>query len=341
MANRPLPPALVLDVVRAAAFAPSVLNTQPWEFVVSESTIDLRRRRDVSLPRLDPDNRELTISCGAALLNLRVAVAAAGWEPDVAILPDRDDPALIATVGLGEASSRGHVVRHLMDAIPRRRSSRTPFIDEPLAPEVVGTLERAAATEGALLRFVPGSAVPAVRRLVELADRAQRRDVGVGTDIDAWVRRPTGSVDGMPDSALGPRDREPSGTVRDFARGADVPMRGRTTFEPHPTLAILATDGDDPREWIRAGQALERVWLEATAEDLSVSLLTQPLELPNLRWLCGSLVGEPSHGIRAQAVLRIGIALHKTPHTPRRPTETVIRYAGDVSRASSSDGVVR
>jgi hypothetical protein len=325
MADRPLPPALVREVLCAAAFAPSVLNTQPWEFAVTDATIDVRRRRDVPLPRLDPYNRELTISCGAALLNLRVAVAAAGWEPDVAVLPEPDDPFLIATVGLGSPTVPGPLVRRLSGAIPRRRTSRTPFVDEPLAPELVGALEAAAAAEGALLRVVPESDARSVRRLAQLADRAIRHDPAAVAEILAWTRRSTGSVDGLPDTALGPRDRESSGAVRDFALGIDVPMRGRTTFEPCPTLAILSTRGDDPREWVRAGQALERAWLEATAADLSVSLLTHVLEMPNLRWLCGSLAGDRSHDLRPQAMLRVGLALHQTPHTPRRPFDVVIR----------------
>ena len=63
----------VRTVLSAAAAAPSVHNTQPWRFRVRGQTIDLLADRDRQLQAQDPDGRALLMSCGAALLNLRVA----------------------------------------------------------------------------------------------------------------------------------------------------------------------------------------------------------------------------------------------------------------------------
>ena len=43
--------------------------------------VDLLADRTRALPVNDPEDRELTISCGCALFNLRVAAAAAGHLP--------------------------------------------------------------------------------------------------------------------------------------------------------------------------------------------------------------------------------------------------------------------
>src|SRR6185436_14115060 len=79
---------LALSLVSAAAMAPSSHNTQPWLFLVGHHSIDLVADRRRALPVNDPGDRELTISCGCALLNLRVAAAAAGYSPRVALCPE-------------------------------------------------------------------------------------------------------------------------------------------------------------------------------------------------------------------------------------------------------------
>ena len=61
-------------LLRDAVLAPSGHNTQPWLFRVDGDAVDLYADRTQALPVVDPEDRELTISCGAALFNLRVAL---------------------------------------------------------------------------------------------------------------------------------------------------------------------------------------------------------------------------------------------------------------------------
>ena len=52
--------------VRYAILAPSSHNTQPWRFVIIGSELLACADRTRSLPNIDPFDRELIISCGAA-----------------------------------------------------------------------------------------------------------------------------------------------------------------------------------------------------------------------------------------------------------------------------------
>ena len=54
-------------VVELARHAPSVHNTQPWHFEDDHGVLTLRRDETRRLPVLDPDARQQTLSCGAAL----------------------------------------------------------------------------------------------------------------------------------------------------------------------------------------------------------------------------------------------------------------------------------
>jgi hypothetical protein len=70
-------------------------------------------------------------------------------------------------------------------------------------------------------------------------------------------------------------------TVLDLAARAVTPAVGR--LEEFPQLAVLTTARDVPAAWLRAGQALQRVLLTATARGLSASFLYQSIELRDMR----------------------------------------------------------
>src|SRR6185312_4011321 len=107
----PIAPALsrteANTLVSAAGMAPSVLNTQPWAFDVHDSTIDVYADPSRGLYwSVDPRGRQLVISCGAALLNLRVAAAHLGRPAAVQLRPLPADPLLLASVTLGRRGER-------------------------------------------------------------------------------------------------------------------------------------------------------------------------------------------------------------------------------------------
>jgi hypothetical protein len=92
-------------------------------------------------------------------------------------------------------------------------------------------------------------------------------------------------------------------------------------FERDPVLAAITTASDEPIDWIRAGQALERVHLTATARDLALSYLGQPFEVGDRWWATGPIAG--ISGI-PHMILRLGYAAPSAP-TPRRPIDDVLR----------------
>src|SRR4029450_1460977 len=88
--------AALAHAAQTAGLAPSIHNTQPWRWRVEGSTLELRAERSRQLGITDPSGRMLAISCGTALHQARVALAAAGWTAEVDRVPDRADPDLLA-----------------------------------------------------------------------------------------------------------------------------------------------------------------------------------------------------------------------------------------------------
>ena len=71
-----------------ATLAPSVHNTQPWRFVLTQGNLEIHANWTRKLRVLDPTGRQLLISCGCALFNARVALAASGYDAVVERFPD-------------------------------------------------------------------------------------------------------------------------------------------------------------------------------------------------------------------------------------------------------------
>ncbi|MGC4915539.1 Acg family FMN-binding oxidoreductase [Streptomyces albogriseolus] len=327
MAVRQLDEKTVTTLVAEATLAPSMHNAQPWRFrfLTGERLLLLHADLERAMPRSDPGDRALHIGCGAALLNMRVAAAHAGLAPEVRLLPEPQDPLLLAAVRLTEQTGRGRddELARLHAAIRQRHTSRHPFAEKDLPEDVRTMLRDAAARESATLLFPGAWHAETVLDLIRDAESRDVMDADAREDLIRWTRlgpEADTAVDGVPEYAFGPRKRDGRAPVRDFAGRRPVADRGTTTFEYTPHLALLSTSGDGPADWLRAGQALERVLLEATLADLATSLTSHALETPELRLL----VRDPGSGTgQVQMVLRIGYG-PRGPATPRRPVSDVL-----------------
>jgi len=309
-----LPEQVITSVLAAAVAAPSMHNTQPWSFQVlrPEQAIEVHADPARGLRYGDPHGRAVHIACGAALFNMRLAAAVAGREPVVRLLPEPGQPLLLATLHLAGRHRPQDAERELHAAITRRHTNRRPFSDRAVPPGVRAELAEAARLEGAILHF-PG--YEEALRLLELV-RDCERDLSADPAYRAELAQWAGGArdrEGIPDSALGSRSPDGPTPVRDFTPGRPAP-RDYEWFEETPQLAVLSMSHGGPADWLRAGQALQRVLLTATGRGISASPLTQPLETADA-WL----VRDPRSGSeQPQMILRIGYGL-PVPATPRRP----------------------
>ncbi|MBO0916195.1 Acg family FMN-binding oxidoreductase [Streptomyces laculatispora] len=317
------------DLVADATAAPSMHNAQPWLFRYGRCsrTITLRADFERAMPEADPSGRSLHIGCGAALLNLRVSAAHHGLDAATALLPEPSDPALLATVRLGVRADEPRepadgVLAVLHPAIKDRHTSRYPFSGQPVPDGVRAHLADAARAEGADFAFLTPIHLETVLGLIRDAEGYDRGDPAREAEQQRWTRntRSEAPVDGIPDYAFGPHDATERAATRDFAGTRVVPGRARVLFESRPQLALLSTPGDHATDWLRAGQALERVLLTATLHQVSTSFATQPLEWPDLRWVLRDPVFGTGH---PQMLIRLGYGPNG-PCTPRRPLNDVL-----------------
>jgi nitroreductase len=322
----------IADCLNAAVAAPSIHNSQPWRFRLRGGGIDVLSDPERQMHIVDCSGRQMLISVGAALFNLRVALLAHGRVPVVRLRPDPAQPHYVARVAAGSPVVAGFTARALASAIWRRRTNRLPFARRAVPRAALDELVRAAGVEGAMLTVAGPVDRELILDLTRAANDRQRRDAGYRAELTAWSQGPASRCDGVPASAWGPTDRRQGVPLRDFGLTAGTD-RSVFSFEPRPTLLVLSTPGDSPYRWIRAGQAFERVLLTATVRGLAMTPLTQCLELPDLR----SLVPAGWADLKAQVILRVGYG-HRVPFTPRRPLREVVVADEAACRASVVPG---
>ncbi|MET7772756.1 NAD(P)H nitroreductase [Nocardia sp. NPDC005366] len=313
------------DTVRAALAlavrAPSVHNTQPWQWRVGDRTVHLYVDDERGLPHTDPDHRELLLSCGAALHHFRVAARSFGWNTVVHRFPNPDDPKHLAAVEFVPVTPTADVVA-MARAIDERRTDRRQPTSWEVPEAFVTTLVAAGVAEGAMVSEIPGGGTRI--RLVEAfraASAEHRTDDGYQSELARWSGRHA-DIEGVPARnavlADDPLTREFHGSTLTEGILRDLDVHGR--------LLLVHTGSDDEMSRLRAGEATSAVLLSATVFGLATCPLTEPLELPGTRALVRTDVLSDS-GF-PQLIVRVGWAATsaaRVPATPRRPLEDMVR----------------
>ncbi|HEV7212032.1 MAG TPA: hypothetical protein VGN47_10015 [Blastococcus sp.] len=327
---RPDPAALPPDpCIRAlqraadlAVLAPSVHNTQPWRLVMRLDRMELWADRSRQLPVLDPDGRALVQSVGAALLDARVALAAEGWAAEVERLPRPEEPDLLAVLR-PVAGPADPMLAALEPTVARRHTNRRRFNADLVPDDVLRRLAESAAAERiALLPVLSVAHRQLVAGLTREADEEQNASAAYRAELVRWTTRAESAGDGVPPGAVPHVDvhRRDDLPLRDF----DTQGSGALPWDPGApsdhTLVLFTSEDDDATAWLRSGEALQRVLLEATALGWVASPLTQALEVPRTRARLRAAVTREAY---PQMLLRIGHA-DPTADVPRRPRDAAV-----------------
>lgn len=308
--------------LESAILAPSGHNAQPWKFRLSDHEVEIWADRSRRLPVIDPEDRELVISCGAALLNLRVALEAQGERVRTQLVPRPEEPDLLARAWLAEGPLARAEVDHLAPAIKQRHTYRAPFLEREIESEPLWAMQEAACAEGCRLVPLTGFVRDHAIALIGEVDARLCLDPLYRQALQDWLDSHTqGVIEGIEAVLL---DEFATSQPRLLARlsggGQTSGPRDQRLARTAPLLALLTAPGDGPYHWMLAGQAMQRVLLEGARFGLQASFLNQPLEIPEAR---ESLARWTSGGI-PQLMLRFGYPAQVLRSPGRRPLEDVL-----------------
>ena len=313
-------------LLRFAILAPSGHNVQPWRFHIEGTTLEMRSDPSRALPCADPLDRELHISCGAALENLGLAMRHFGRGTILELLPDANQPQLLARLTPGPPCHPSALEEILFRAIPDRHTYRGPFDSTPIAGPLREHLIEAALFHGLDARLISDDHKEPVANLVAEGDRLLNADPHYRHELSRWMRTNfSHQPDGIPAYSLGLGD-----TLSLLApffvyacnQGESLARDDREKLLSAPLALVLCSPSDDPKGWLQTGRGLQRLWLTAVSGGLQASFLNQPIQVPSLRQQLRELLDTSGH---PQLLLRLGYPDPKRDPrpTPRRPIADV------------------
>ncbi|MCV7204273.1 NAD(P)H nitroreductase [Mycolicibacterium peregrinum] len=317
---------VVTRALRRACRAPSLHNSQPWQWVAQDDTVQLFLDKDRILYSTDHSGREAVIGCGAVLDHFRVAMAAEGWTANVDRMPNPNNPLHLASVDFSpmELVTDGHLRR--ADAILRRRTDRLPFTEPPDWESLEPRLRRTVVSDAVVIDTIADDLRSDLAQASALTESLRLYDTSYHSELRWWTGHFETS-DGIPHSAL------PSSSERDRVDvGRAFPVSHHRDSRPgvghdRSKVLVLSTFDNDRSSVLQCGEALSAVLLEATMAGLATCTLTHITEIAASRDIVASLIGRTT---TPQLLIRVGlVAIDEDlpPATPRRPLEEVFSAA--------------
>ncbi|AHH15610.1 hypothetical protein NONO_c08030 [Nocardia nova SH22a] len=314
---------IIVAALQLAARAPSVHNTQPWQWEFDGTRLQLSSDSDRQLTVADPSGRQEVISCGAMLHHSRIAFAAQGYPITVHYSPEESRHDLLAVAEFDTPRPPSNRERALAAAIRERRSDRLPM-SPPDRPELIGQLAEVVTDPRVHLDAIADEVRPRLAAASRQTAAMHQYDTPYQTELRWW----TGSFDlaeGIPPAALATaREAALVDVGRDFPVPPGAPHRAEAP--DHATLVALSTAANSEPDWLATGEALSTTLLSATAAGLATCPLTHITEIPAALRAIGALLPDPDR--IPQVLIRLGTAPHDyvAPPTPRRSPEDFLTF---------------
>jgi hypothetical protein len=312
----------LIEAATASGYAPSIHNTQPWRWRLSDHTLDLRLEPSRVLDVTDPDGRLATVSCGAALHHARTSLAAQGWQVTVTRMPQQDDPDHLACVQVkGRVPVDLPATLHLR-TIALRHTDRRPVTGAPVDTDDLRAITSAVEAEGTWLHTLTADQVLELASATDHAQHVEAQDAAWQAEIDSWTggTRPAGT--GVPDAAIPGRPTLTTVPGRDFGHPGDLTITAG--HDKSAVYVILYGPADEPTDWLRAGEALSAGWLIATEHGVSILPHSAPIEVISTRQAMRAILASTGY---PYLVLRLGTIdpVDRGPASaPRLPADQII-----------------
>lgn len=309
-----LPKEIIHYVIRAGIQAPSGDNAQPWKISCQGNIISLYLDREADQSFFNINQFASVVSCGAVLENMRVAATAFGLKVKIVYLPSAGKNDLMASLELFPAK----VGRDpLFDSLWKRCTNRKFYDKRSIPPSILNNLQECISDiSGTKLHIVAEkSDLKKVARIVCMADRIRTEHRPIHEHLCSMIRyeyreaREKG--DGLPLKNLEAgmagelflkltRPWWAINIANKIGLGRMVTLHSYQAINNASAAALITVSGMEYEDFLRAGEAVERVWHTITNKGLAM----QPMTAITLFWLRWQIEGEGSFLKKHHQLLR-------------------------------------
>ena len=308
-------------LLKFGVLAPSSHNSQPWSFGVTESLILIHKNESRSLPASDVNCRQLYISLGCALENLIVAADYYGISAEVSYFGNLKDLIEVSFKFNRPIQFRlNDRLKHLIHSISERRTNRNKYEDTMpddgfWSNSVVRVISLDVRSNFVTVKKNKDAIADAVLDAMSVA----MADDKFRLELSEYVKSNyTSSGLGMPGFGMGisgPISVLIPTIIRKFNMYKLTRKQDEALLKDYtPMFGILSTHGDDPTSWIKAGQAYQRIALEAERAGLKTAVMAAAIQIGDYYKVLQKVLGISE---RPQVFFRIGYCEKNVHPSPR------------------------
>ena len=346
----------ITKILTAAAAAPSGDNSQPWRFVVKGRTIEFHYIPERDHPILNYEEGGTLIALGAAIQNAELEARAERYAPQTEY---RESGSCVAVMTLNEGGSLDEDSASLQRAIRARHSNRKAYTKAPLSPEVRLALLSASQEEDTGLKLSLVESIDTMRILSRALTTMEETALGNKNLHEFFFSEILWSAEenraGKQGLYLKTLELPPPaqamlrllkrwGFARPLAAIGFPKMVAQTNAKQNASASafgVITAKWSRRATYLDVGKMMERLWLRATAQGLSMQIVTgitflaRSLQTPEVARLFSPQ--EQERIIAAHAIIkknvddtrepilifRIGTGESPTEVSYRRPPEIV------------------
>ncbi len=279
----------VTKILTAAAAAPSGDNSQPWRFVVQDSSIEFYALPEKDNPILNYKEGGTLIALGAALQNAELEARAQGYVPHTVL---HEDGSCVAVMELKVGGRLDKTDEFLQKSIFKRHTNRKPYKKVPLSKETRTAILDSFLSERTELDF---SLIESRDSMSEVAKALTvMEEVALGNhtlhklffENIFWSEKENRSgkqglyiktLELPPPAQILFRLLKHWSFAKLFTKIGFSQIVAKTNAQQNAAasaLGVITAPHTDRVTYLEIGKALERIWLLATARGLSMQIVT-------------------------------------------------------------------
>jgi molybdopterin/thiamine biosynthesis adenylyltransferase len=286
----------IKQLVSAALFAPSAGNNQPWKWVANAGKLFLFHDEKHSISWGDFDNITSNIAFGTAIENLKIEAGQLNLEMSHALFPAPNHKRLVAACSFSPAQGTTYLPE-LAPLITQRLTNRKQGTGSKIEDEILRTLTNAVGSNGgASIQIVEDKEkIDAIAEIVAGVERVRflhpQGHHDFYTKEVRWTDAAVHSTkDGLDIKSLELSETDRTGLLvakspevikllNRWGGGSAFEKLSRDRIKSSSAIGLITMPSYEAKNFIKGGEAVQRVWLQANLQNLSFHPISAPLFL--------------------------------------------------------------
>ncbi len=290
---------IVTELVTQAIKAPSAGNAQPWRWYFSKCYLFLFYEDTGILSFGDNRRTASYLALGAAIENLELAANQSGYKTEIHIFPLQNQLQLTAVFTFTEKTAEGNIKGNpgLFEYLDKRLTNRNAGSMETIAADKISKLGDAVTSVHGASLIIKNTAqeLSSFAAINGAAERLKLLNPEGHYEffekIIRWSEQEAGEkedginisglcISGQEEIALKMiRSPEAVKLLAEWNAGRAMEYIGRRSVATSSAIGLIRMPDGSPESYLNGGRAMERMWLTAIQNGISVQPLMTPLVL--------------------------------------------------------------